>query len=194
MRNLIRILVGLNLVWTAGCSSLRTAVHKDGLNPSSHRIAVFPLRGEYPFGDELADAMVTELIGSGFSVIERAQLRRILDEHRLQWSGSVDTATLLQTGRLAGVNLILVGSVTTRLHVPASQWLFGEGYEREIVDTVNVRWVDVENGRIVASVTLRNGWGGEVEDVARKIIHSLDRTLQANMGPRFPLNAPPVAG
>jgi curli biogenesis system outer membrane secretion channel CsgG len=132
-----------------------------------------PFKGEYPFGDAVTDALITELVGSGYSVIERAQLRRIYDEQHLQWTGAVDPSTMLKTGKLAGVNLIVFGSVTTRPYVPASEWLFGEGLEREKVDTVHVRWVDVENGQIVASVTLRNGWGGEVNAVARKIIHSI---------------------
>lgn len=64
------------------------------------------------FGDAISEMMTTALIRSNyFEVIERAQIKKILEEQQFSISGSVDSNTAIELGRLLGVEYIVVGSV-----------------------------------------------------------------------------------
>jgi len=69
------------------------------------------------FGDKLGDAasdeFTTQLVKSGeFTVIERQQIRAILDEQALGTSGAVDPGTAAKVGKLLGAQVVMVGSIT----------------------------------------------------------------------------------
>jgi TolB-like protein len=65
-------------------------------------------------GRLIAEELTTSLIGAGgnFSVVDRANLRLILDEHQLSASGLVDPANIKELGRIAGVDGVLIGSIS----------------------------------------------------------------------------------
>ncbi|MDK9708280.1 MAG: CsgG/HfaB family protein [Desulforhopalus sp.] len=82
-------------------------------------------------GKAVAEIMRTELVGTDrFRVVERAQIKQALTEQTLQLSGTIDTASVVQLGKLLGADQIIVGSVVK----------IGSAY------TINSRMIDVKTG------------------------------------------------
>ena len=64
-------------------------------------------------GKGIADMLVTDLVRNGaYSVIERKQLDRVLQEQNFQQSGRADPTSAVQLARLLGVDAIIIGSIT----------------------------------------------------------------------------------
>lgn len=53
------------------------------------------------------------LIGAGFKVVERAQLETVLKEHHISVSGYLSPETTREIGRILGVDVLLVGEVSS---------------------------------------------------------------------------------
>jgi len=90
--------------------------------------------GSVALGKAIAAMLVTEFSGrEGMQVVERQQLRALLDEQDLSMSGRLDEEDAIKIGRLLGVQYVLVGAVTS------------------IVDQLrmDIRAVDVETSEIV---------------------------------------------
>lgn len=64
-------------------------------------------------GEAAADEITTQLVKTGdFTVVERQQLKAVLDEQHLGLSGAVDPATAARIGKLLGVQAVVLGSIT----------------------------------------------------------------------------------
>jgi len=64
-------------------------------------------------GKGIADMLVTDLVRNGtYSVIERRQLDRVLQEQNFQQSGRADPTSAVQLARILGVDAIIIGSIT----------------------------------------------------------------------------------
>ncbi len=64
-------------------------------------------------GEGVADMLVTALVKTGkFSVLERQELERVLGEQKLGESGLVTAETAPKVGKLLGVELLVVGSIS----------------------------------------------------------------------------------
>ena len=64
-------------------------------------------------GKGVATMLVTELVQNGtYTIIERTQVERILNEHNLQQEGQLDASTAATLGRLLGADAIIIGSIT----------------------------------------------------------------------------------
>ncbi|MDP3909942.1 MAG: CsgG/HfaB family protein [Gemmatimonadales bacterium] len=64
-------------------------------------------------GKGVADMLVNQLVRNGtYSLVERKQLDRILQEQNFQQSGRADASTAAQLGRILGVDAIVIGSIT----------------------------------------------------------------------------------
>ena len=62
--------------------------------------------------DNVVENLYTAMIKGGFSLVERGQLDKVLDELKVQDSGAVDPATAQKIGKLSGCDIILLGSVS----------------------------------------------------------------------------------
>ncbi len=61
----------------------------------------------------VSDILVNKLVdGGNFSVIERSRLDAVLKEQNLGASGRVDAASAAQIGKILGVDLVIIGSIT----------------------------------------------------------------------------------
>jgi hypothetical protein len=113
--------------------------------------------------EAFADALTHYFSVAGWSVIERSQMARILQEANLQQSGLIDKNKTAQIGKLTGAKfLVLVKGLGD----------FHEG--SYILYSVTIKVIDVESGETV--LTLRNDRvrkelmaaandiGGEIED------------------------------
>ena len=56
---------------------------------------------------------VENLFESGFKVVERAQLEQVLREHNISVSGYLSPATTRKIGEILGVDVLLIGEVTS---------------------------------------------------------------------------------
>lgn len=65
-------------------------------------------------GKGIRDLLIDRLVQSGsFSVIERGAVEKILAEQNFGASGRVDTSTAAQIGKILGVDVLILGSITT---------------------------------------------------------------------------------
>ncbi|PSF31156.1 penicillin-binding protein activator LpoB [Aphanothece hegewaldii CCALA 016] len=61
----------------------------------------------------VSDILVNKLVDSGkYSVIERSRIDAVLQEQNLGASGRVDATTAAEIGRILGVDIVIVGSIT----------------------------------------------------------------------------------
>ncbi len=134
-----------------------------------YQIAVLPFYGEEPYGEELTNAIVDHLVNAGFCVIERSSLPQIIQEQKFQYTGRVDPVSSVQMGKITGVDFLVMGSVKTRSSITLAAWLWGDGQPVERIDLVQARWVSVQSGRIVASLSYKNIRDGNIDDMARII-------------------------
>lgn len=114
---------------------------KDG---GALRVAVLPFKpadsSRAKEGLNLSDKLITQLAKTGrVRPVEREQLGRLMEEHRLARSGAMDASTVKKLGRLAAADAVVVGSFVT--------------LGRDAV--VNARLIRVETGEILGAVERR---------------------------------------
>lgn len=108
-------------------------------------------------GDGVADMLATALVKSGkFMVIERQELDKVLQEQRLGQSGVVTEQSAAKVGRLLGVELLVVGSVsefgTSQREVGGNVPLFGAALKQTTARTaVDLRLVNTTTGEVIAA-------------------------------------------
>ncbi len=103
----------------------------------------------------ITDMLTTEL-GKipGISVVERSRLEAIAKEQRLAASGLVEGSTAVQIGRLAGVQVIITGSITEFASnksggvIPIGGFNIAVG-SNEAKVTLDVRTIDAETGKVL---------------------------------------------
>ena len=108
-------------------------------------------------GEGVADMLVTALVKSAkFSVLERQELEKVLAEQRLGESGLVTAETAPKLGKLLGVELLVVGSIsefgTKESKVSGGLSFISGGIKtktsRAVVD---VRLINTVTGEIIAA-------------------------------------------
>lgn len=98
-----------------------------------------------------ADLLTDELLASGmFDVVERDQLKAVLDEQYLGGTGLMDNATAAKIGNLVGAQYVVIGSITNLSSARSSG---GIGMIDTTKNSVNcnvlARMIDVATGRVV---------------------------------------------
>jgi HEAT repeat protein len=110
------------------------------------------------------DWLRSELVSTRrITVVERAEMERVLAEHAFQRTGCTSEDCAIKLGRLLNVNRMVLGS-------------FGKFIKSYVM---NVRVVDVETGRVVYSAMAKGGTeeeiGAAVRDLASRIASNLDK-------------------
>lgn len=91
-------------------------------------------------GEIVAEWLITSLSNTGrFEVVERAQLKKVLQEQQLGISGMINQETAAKMGELLGVKVIVSGSVIQ----------IGNTYD------VNARMISVQDGSIIKAERMR---------------------------------------
>lgn len=98
-------------------SELASQIAKSMTEQRKSKIAVIEftdLRGNVTdFGRFLAEKLITKLFATGkFQVMERAKLKKALEEQRFGLTGMVDDETAARLGKILGVEAIVIGTVT----------------------------------------------------------------------------------
>ena len=128
------------------------------------RIAVMPLdmrqvkswwTWDWDVGDGIAETIITELVNTNtFTVVERAQLQKVLDEQQLGKEGVLDPTTAARVGKILGVQLMLLGTVTEfsldtqKVTVP----ILGKIDVTIARCVINAKMVSVETAEIMAAM------------------------------------------
>lgn len=112
---------------------------KPGVGKAS--LAVFPLNCEKKLEDlrigfAASELMAHRFVASAvFTVVERAELGKLIAEQKLQASGIIDSNTAVRLGKVLGAGVILVGNIQK----------VGDQYQ------VNARLVNAETGAVLVS-------------------------------------------
>lgn len=155
------IIIVAGLILSIGCST-NVALSRDGMNLADKNIAVittecttktaFPVNylvfgiAEHPF--DMGPTLETALIRSGiFSVTERGQIDKLLEERKLKLADCSDPDVTTEIGRLTDVDaLFLVDSKQTAMWgfpVLLDKWDF------------NGKIIDVKTGRVLCTMQSR---------------------------------------
>ncbi|MGA2090234.1 MAG: GNA1162 family protein [Endomicrobiales bacterium] len=152
-KSIVLVLLSLCVtLFTSSCGTQQSIIVKPGFDFSTiKRVAVlnfddapsFPNSGAVP-----AELFTKYLLKTGFSVIERTQIDSILKEHQLFLSGIIDPTQVKEFGKIAGVDAIIVGSISE--YVP-EQNLYEGDYQRFIAAQVGLtcRMISVETGEVL---------------------------------------------
>jgi curli biogenesis system outer membrane secretion channel CsgG len=138
-------------------------------------------------GTGIADMLATALVKSGkFIVIERQDLDKVLDEQRLGASGVITAETAPAMGKVLGVDMVVVGSVselgTKKSDIGGGASLFGVGISskgaRAVVD---IRLINTTTGEIMAAESEEGtessiGFHGRYEDINFSDMNAWDDT------------------
>lgn len=112
--------------------------------------------GQGRLGRGASNVLVTLLDRSGqFSLYEREKLNQIVAEQQIGANGLGDAALAARVGKVAGVDIVFIGSVSNYgYHSRQSEvMIFGSKVVQEAEATVDVRLIEVATGRIIASET-----------------------------------------
>ncbi len=109
---LLALLVGAGTLAAQAPNRRRVAV-LDFDYATVHQWVYDMFGSDVDIGKGIADMLVTNLVRNGtYSVIERKQLDRVLQEQNFQQSGRADPSSAVQLARLLGVDAIIIGSIT----------------------------------------------------------------------------------
>lgn len=111
-------------------------------------------------GKTVSEMLITALIQKQkFTVMERTQLEKVLQEQSLAQSGAIDTETALKVGKLAGLQAVILGSVS-RLN-------------RSI--EADARLIDVETGKALGAANGKVNDVEKVRDLANRLADELGK-------------------
>jgi len=115
--------------------------------------------GYHGGGTGVSDMLATALVKSGkFVVVERKEIDKVLQEQKMGLSGVITEQTAPQVGRMLGVDLLVVGSVselgTKERSIGGSIPLVGAGVTTKTARAaVDIRLVNTTTGEIIAAET-----------------------------------------
>lgn len=78
-----------------------------------NRIGVMAFTSSWDSFKGVENLFAKYLIESGFKVVERAQLEQVLEEHHISVSGYLSPETTKKIGEILGVDVLLIGEVTS---------------------------------------------------------------------------------
>jgi curli biogenesis system outer membrane secretion channel CsgG len=109
----------------------------------------------YDVGVGMADMLVTELMGTKrVKVIEREQLKKVMEEQQLGMSGMITPQTAAKIGKLLGCQYIITGSVTEYGTSSGGAAAMGIGIKKNTATAaLDIRAIDTSSGEILAAVS-----------------------------------------
>lgn len=171
-RTKLSLIVGLSAFFVlSGLSSQQALAGSSGDKKLKKRLAVFTFAdktdhswrwwGSKSVGEGMADMLITELVKSGdYIVIERTELDQLLQEQNLARAGIVTPESAAQAGKVLGVELAVIGSVTefgrAKGGVGGSLKGISLGVKSNSATVaVDVRIVNTTTGEILAAESVR---------------------------------------
>ncbi|MBN1350508.1 hypothetical protein JXJ21_13920 [candidate division KSB1 bacterium] len=156
-------------------------------NAEKENIAVVPCTGwkglnAITYQNALTDKILTRIIQSyRFNVIDRENLSKIMEEQGLQMSGAIDEASVVEFGRIAGVQKFIVGNFTQNSSEYHSAKYDKKGkktadayYDAEVQATLKM--LDVETG--VYSEAVEAGGSSKGKNERTAFFEALDEVAE----------------
>lgn len=135
-------------------------------------------------GRFLAEEFSTAIAGSGkgFEVVDRANLKMILAEHKLSATGIIDPATARKLGQVAGVQALITGTITP----------FGDSVR------LSVKVLDTETAKVISAASVNIAKTKAIEELLARGIESApassaQRTAAPGYSPPVSLSSPSVS-
>lgn len=124
-------------------------------------------------GRAVAEMLAIEIVKDGsLKVVERNQLEKILNEHKLSASGTIDPSDAVRIGKVLGVSAILTGSVIQYSVEQKSTGILGIGSTSTIATVaINGKLIDTTTAEIISAME-----GKGEESSSSVMIGSLVRT------------------
>ncbi|AIF54232.1 CsgG/HfaB family protein [Pelosinus sp. UFO1] len=146
-------------VMVAGASPKRIGITKFETNNFTVRV---PGGGHYDIGLGATDMLTNELAkNKSFEVIERDQIRSVLDEQAFGASGALDDSTAAQIGKLVGLKYIVYGKILSAGAEENRTSVMGVAVNQlNIKVQISVRMIDSTTGSIV--------WADQVDGNVKK--------------------------
>jgi curli biogenesis system outer membrane secretion channel CsgG len=119
------------------------------------KLAMMPFKGKaydtsqapyFVVEEQVSDMFATQLMGAGFSIIERTQLQRILSELQLSTSGLLSKSDINKIGKLMNVDILVTGNLDKNK--------FNQSYQ-----TATVKFIDMETGEVLINMVCTNIFG-----------------------------------
>jgi curli biogenesis system outer membrane secretion channel CsgG len=118
--------------------------------------------GYYDIGLGASDMLATELAkNKNFQVLEREQIKSVLEEQAFDASGAVDDSTAAEMGKIAGLKYLVYGKIVSAGAQTNNTSIMGISYNQlNIKVQIAVRMIDAVTGTIV--------WAEQVDGVVKK--------------------------
>ncbi|MCJ7813265.1 DUF6340 family protein [bacterium] len=121
--------------------------------PNIKKIAVVDFQGRERSGSQIATLIQSLLMATDhFDIMERDQLRRILEEQNLGMSGVIDANTAANVGQLLGVDALIFGEVST-YEVEPDQEITEKVKEKK--HTGKYEWVEEKDDKTGKTIRVR---------------------------------------
>ncbi len=181
--------MNLRRLTTVLLAALVLAVSLAGAQPKK-RIAVSRFEDGHGYsgcGIGVADMLSTALVKTKkFMVIERKELDKVVEEQKLGLSGMVTAETAPAVGKLLGVELLVIGSVselgTSKRDIGGGFGGIGAGLStQQARAAVDIRLVNTTTGEILAAETEEGtestlGFKGSYSDINFSDVNAWDNT------------------
>lgn len=142
MKNIVGILC---LIFLINCASTNIYVKDQNRLNKIKKIAVLPFScTKREIGYNIASSLASRLVASRFQIIERTQLKNILQEHGLSMSGVIEDYSIA-IGKIKGIDAIIVGEVTM-----STGWAgLAFGGNIEYISNCSIRMIDIVTGEVI---------------------------------------------
>ncbi|MBN9521194.1 hypothetical protein J0H58_22185 [bacterium] len=169
--------VGVGLVGTVP-SRLAAQDKKDGTAPVVHPVALlgFEERGAKDVATKVTDLLFAKLANKPeFYLVDRGDLRKVLDEQQLSLSGAVKADEAVKVGQLTGAKVLVTGSVVQ--------------VEKRLYLIAKV--IGTETGRVVGA-SVEGAVSDDLGGLAGKLADAVDAAVVKNGDKLVPRPAPVV--
>jgi len=162
-----------------GCGSAKSVRNPNYNYSKLRKIAVFPFSGPTEYVDAVTNNLTFSLIEEGYTIVERAQVAKILKEHGMVETGMMNETEMAKAGRLLGTDAIMLGAVTeVKVEPDRNNWLEEDENPVEGIGNAFIRLVDVETGALIAMVKFKNTgsvitFNKSEDDICNKLMKEL---------------------
>lgn len=158
--------ISLNLFWILAFPSLQA-----NLFAITHSVAVMPFENVNKDSSldwlsmGIPETVTNSLLAvKGLVLVERLQLRKVMDEQKLQLTGAIDDKTIVKVGKLIGANILVVGA-----------------FQKQ-ADNIRLtaRFVDIESGGVLQTAQA-TGKMDNIFDLQDNIVKDLAKNLNIEL-------------
>jgi curli biogenesis system outer membrane secretion channel CsgG len=119
------------------------------------KLAVMPFKGKaydtsqapyFVVEEQVSDMFATQLMGAGFSIVERTELQRILSELQLSTSGLLSKSDLNKIGKLMNIDMLVMGNLDKNK--------YNQSYQ-----SATVKFIDIETGEVLINMVCTKIFG-----------------------------------